>query len=222
MIIYLCVKTHITTGLKYLCQTTKSDPHKYLGSGKYWKLHLKKHGAEHSTEIIKECTSKDELREWGIHYSLLWNVVESTDWANLMEENGGGGKTTPYPLNKGKKLSFVPKTEKHKENMKKAWVRRKQEGKNLSQATREASLKIRRKEYNFIHTDGKIEYNLSVTELINKYKEQKLEPSNLRRAIGCITKGFNTYKGWRILTDEPLLLKTRKIDKRTLKRQNNE
>jgi hypothetical protein len=222
MIIYLCVKTHTTTGLKYLCQTTKIDPYKYLGSGKYWKLHLKKHGHEHSTEIIKECFSKAEVKEWGLYYSNLWNVVESNAWANLMEENGGGGKTVTCPWNKGKKLPFVPKTDQHKENMKRAWIKRKEEGNTISQATMEASIRARRKEYNFIHTDGTIEYNLSVPELINKYKEQKLEPSNLRRANGANTKGFNTYKGWRILTDEPLQLKTRKTDKRTLKRQNNE
>lgn len=88
-----------------MCQTSKTDPHKYLGSGKYWRLHLKKHGCNHNTEIIKECQSKEEIKEWGIYYSKLWNVIESEEWANLMEENGGGGKTTPEPWNKGKKSS---------------------------------------------------------------------------------------------------------------------
>ena len=105
IIYYLCVKTHSITGLKYLCQTTKSDPYKYLGSGKYWRLHLRKHGYEHLTEVIKECNTKEEVKEWGIHFSKLWNVIESDEWANLMEENGGGGKTTPMPWNKGKKSS---------------------------------------------------------------------------------------------------------------------
>lgn len=105
IIYYLCVKTHSITGLKYLCQTTKSDPYKYLGSGKYWRLHLRKHGYEHLTEVIKECNTKEEVKEWGVHFSKLWNVIESDEWANLMEENGGGGKTTPEPWNKGKKSS---------------------------------------------------------------------------------------------------------------------
>ena len=40
----LYVKTHQVTGLKYLGQTSKSDPHKYTGSGKYWLRHIKQHG----------------------------------------------------------------------------------------------------------------------------------------------------------------------------------
>jgi len=88
MTIYLYVKTHNKTGLKYLGKTESKDPHKYSGSGTYWKLHLKKHGKDYSTEIIKECKSKEEFASWGLYYSKLWNVVESNDWANLKEETG--------------------------------------------------------------------------------------------------------------------------------------
>jgi hypothetical protein len=88
-IYYLYVKTHRITGLKYLGQT-KQDPFIYSGSGKYWKSHLKKHGVDINTEIIKECQTKDELKNWGAHYSNLWNVVESNEWANLMPELGDG------------------------------------------------------------------------------------------------------------------------------------
>ena len=88
MTIYLYVKTHNKTGLKYLGKTESKDPHKYPGSGTYWKLHLQKHGKDYSTEIIKECNSKKEFSMWGLYYSNLWNVVESDDWANLKEETG--------------------------------------------------------------------------------------------------------------------------------------
>jgi hypothetical protein len=87
---FLMVKTHRKTGLKYLCKTTQ-NPFKYKGSGKYWLLHLKRHGEEHDTEIIRECDSTDDLKNWGIYYSNLWNVVESTEWANLKPETGDGG-----------------------------------------------------------------------------------------------------------------------------------
>lgn len=90
-IYYLMVKTHNITRLKYLCQTKKKDPYKYLGSGKYWRLHLNKHGNTIHTEIIKECSTKDEIKEWGLYYSSLWNVVDSTEWANLKPESGDGG-----------------------------------------------------------------------------------------------------------------------------------
>ena len=89
MSIYLYVKTHRKTGLKYLGKTEK-NPHKYRGSGKYWKKHLRIHGYEIDTEILRECQSDEELREWGLYYSELWQVVESDKWANLKEEAGDG------------------------------------------------------------------------------------------------------------------------------------
>ena len=92
MTIYLYIKTHNVTGLKYLGQTSQQDPHKYPGSGTRWIHHLKKHGYNYTTEILKECSNKDELREWGIHYSNLWNIVEDQEWANLKSEEADGGQ----------------------------------------------------------------------------------------------------------------------------------
>lgn len=94
MIIYLYVKTHNRTGLKYLGKTIRTDPHQYSGSGKYWINHLTKHGYDYTTEILHECQSKEELKEWGMHYSNLWDVVNSNEWANLKPENGDGGDTS--------------------------------------------------------------------------------------------------------------------------------
>ena len=91
MTIYLYVKTHNKTGLKYLGKTEKKDPHKYKGSGRRWLNHLKRHGSDYTTEIIKICHSNDEIKEFGLHYSKLWNVVDSAEWANLKEEAGDGG-----------------------------------------------------------------------------------------------------------------------------------
>ena len=91
MPIYLYVKTHNKTGLKYLGKTIKKDPHKYTGSGKYWLRHLAQHGYDYTTEVIRECQSQEELIEWGLHYSKLWDIVKSNLWANLKEEAGDGG-----------------------------------------------------------------------------------------------------------------------------------
>ena len=90
-IYYLMVKTHNITGLKYLCQTKRKDPHKYLGSGTRWWNHLNKHGKTITTEIIRECETHEELTYYGLQYSNLWNVVESDEWANLKPESGTGG-----------------------------------------------------------------------------------------------------------------------------------
>lgn len=87
--IYLYVKTHNKTGLKYLGKTTK-DPYNYLGSGIDWKKHLKEFGNDHSTIILRECNSNQELSSWGRYYSKLFNVVNSQNWANRIPETGGG------------------------------------------------------------------------------------------------------------------------------------
>jgi len=90
MTIYLYIKTHKITGLKYLGQT-KNNPYRYNGSGKYWLRHLNKHGDDHDTDILMECQTKEEVSKWGLYYSELYDVVESPEWANLKPENGHGG-----------------------------------------------------------------------------------------------------------------------------------
>lgn len=97
--------------------TTSDDPHKYTGSGTYWIRHLKKYGFDYSTEIIKECKTKEEFKKWGLYYSNLWNIVNSNEWANLKEEAGYGGRQSEevrkrigeagkgrIPWNKGKEI----------------------------------------------------------------------------------------------------------------------
>jgi hypothetical protein len=86
----LYVKTHQVTGLKYLGQTSKSDPHKYTGSGKYWLRHIKQHGKNWDTKILLESQNKKDINKLGAYYSNLWNVVESNEWANLKPETGDG------------------------------------------------------------------------------------------------------------------------------------
>jgi hypothetical protein len=53
--LYLMVKTHSVTGMRYLCKrvtTSDSKAISYNGSGKYWKRHLKVHGKHINTEIV--------------------------------------------------------------------------------------------------------------------------------------------------------------------------
>lgn len=90
MILYLYVKKHNKTGLKYL-GFTKNDPDSYRGSGHYWKQHILKHKYDVTTKIIAAFDNIEDLREAGLYYSKLWNVVESDEWANLKLEEGDGG-----------------------------------------------------------------------------------------------------------------------------------
>jgi hypothetical protein len=92
---YLYIKQHSITGLKYFGKTTKKDPYKYLGSGKHWVRHIKKHGTQfvETIWISKLFTDENTLIEFALLASAHWNIVESVDWANQKPENGidGGG-----------------------------------------------------------------------------------------------------------------------------------
>lgn len=123
--IYLYVKIHNVTGLKYLGKTTNKNPHKYPGSGKHWLRHIKKHGYDVTTQILIKTTCEDVLKLFGTHYSKLWNVVNSKEWANLKPENGdGGGCFGEFNGAYGK-----PKSKEHREKLSKA-NKGKQTGKN--------------------------------------------------------------------------------------------
>ena len=94
---YLYIKTS-PSGLKYLGKTTK-DPFNYLGSGKIWKRHIKKHNLTTDnikTEIVFETTDVEKLIKKGIELSILYDVVKSKEWANLREESGDGGNTSKF------------------------------------------------------------------------------------------------------------------------------
>lgn len=123
MSIYLYLKTHNKTGLKYLGKTTL-DPFVYKGSGVRWKHHIAKHGYDVTTEILLETDSIEEIKAEGMRLSAEWNVVESDEFANLMEENGIGGKNKGsfvkgmVPHNKGKKCS---KNSEHKKAYWRRW-----------------------------------------------------------------------------------------------------
>ena len=91
MKIYLYIKTHNPTGLKYFGKTTSKDPMKYKGSGTYWNRHLDKHGNDVSTEIVAEFEDKEKAKIFAYEFSVINNIVESKEWANLKIEDIDGG-----------------------------------------------------------------------------------------------------------------------------------
>jgi len=144
--IYLYVKTHNKTGMKYLGKTSSKNPHYYRGSGILWKRHIDKHGYDVKTEILLATECKLQIKHTGLFFSKLFNVVNSKEWANLTEENGAGGDLSEF-INREKTnvtlkkkygddvtnvsqvpsvkekiknaLKGVPKSKSHKNNMKK-------------------------------------------------------------------------------------------------------
>lgn len=91
--IYLYLKTHNDTGLKYLGKT-EEDPFTYPGSGIDWVKHLEVHGNNVSTEILFKCECKEDFKKAALKKSLLLDVVNSDDFANRVHEEGQGGGIT--------------------------------------------------------------------------------------------------------------------------------
>jgi hypothetical protein len=95
---YLLIKEIEQTGLKYLCKrkynpNNKTDHLNYKGSGKLWRSILKAHPEYTLKTTVLGLFTAEELAKIGEYYSNLYNVVESSEWANLMPEKGDGGVT---------------------------------------------------------------------------------------------------------------------------------
>ncbi len=91
--IILYIKTHNVTKLKYFGKTTQ-DPFNYNGSGGYWLKHLNKHGFDITTEIYGSYTNVDDAKDAAIKFSIENDIVNSTEWANLIIESITGGDTS--------------------------------------------------------------------------------------------------------------------------------
>ena len=96
-------------------KTKSKDPYSYTGSGLVWKRHLNKHGYNFSTQILLITEDKEELKQTGLFFSKIFNIVKSAEWANLMEEYGQGGA-----WNKGLKSSSDERVKKNSQNMSEA------------------------------------------------------------------------------------------------------
>jgi hypothetical protein len=78
--------------MKYFGKCTSRQPEKYLGSGKYWRRHLNKHGKEHVlTTQVWSFDSQEEATKFALRFSDEYAIVESEEWANLIDENALDG-----------------------------------------------------------------------------------------------------------------------------------
>ena len=103
--IYLYVKQHSITKLKYFGKTVR-DPYSYNGSGLKWLRHIKRHGKEFvETLEVWVFDNQEECTEFALSYSKSNNIIESKEWANLKDEDGlmGWGIGNKHRL--GKSLS---------------------------------------------------------------------------------------------------------------------
>ena len=104
---FLYVKQHSVTGKLYFGKTTK-NPETYHGSGKHWKLHIAKHGTQYIETLWYQLYYDAEtIKSDALSLSKSLNIVESSDWLNLIDEDGIGNGLPP-----GHK-----KSEEHKRNI---------------------------------------------------------------------------------------------------------
>lgn len=88
---FLYLKRHRDTKLYYFGKTAKCDPVKYNGSGKYWKNHLKKYGKNIETVWYHKFYDIQELINFALAFSEIFDISNSELFANLCEENGLDG-----------------------------------------------------------------------------------------------------------------------------------
>lgn len=173
---YIYIKTHNKTGLKYLGHTRSKDPFRYKGSGSYWVNHIKKHGNDVSTNILRECESLEEVREWGLYYSNMWNVVSSDEWANLIPEAGEGGWYLVGDKNPQKRDEVRLKTSKTMKQY-------------LSQNPRNDSWKKQHSEWNKLYwteerkKNHPVDHSRGTVSVIDKYGEGKRIPKETYQSI---------------------------------------
>jgi hypothetical protein len=85
----LYVKTHNVTGFKYFGKTTRLQKiHSYKGSGVHWVRHLKKHGSNYTTELLGIWQNKERLVKFARKFCQENDVVKSSNWANIVLEEG--------------------------------------------------------------------------------------------------------------------------------------
>lgn len=106
---WLYIKQHNVTGLKYFGKTI-NDPIVYKGSGKRWVNHIKKHGNDVTTIWCQLFKDKETMVLYATSFSKEHNITESTEWANLMIEDGlQGGFTGPISVETKIKRSIAQK-----------------------------------------------------------------------------------------------------------------
>ena len=90
---FIYITTNLVNGKRYLGQKIFDRKWKeYIGSGSAFKFAVTKYGKENfSKNIVCICYSADELNAIEYELSILFDVVESDNWYNLVY---GGGTTT--------------------------------------------------------------------------------------------------------------------------------
>ena len=94
---FIYITTDLTNGMQYIGKRVikgNSEDDTYLGSGKWLKRSIKKHGEENFVrEIIEYAINDDELRQLEKYLVWLAGAVESEAFYNIQDGGGGGDNT---------------------------------------------------------------------------------------------------------------------------------
>ena len=89
-------------------------PFTYPGSGVRWTNHLKQHGNDVKTEVVGKWNNEDieKCSKFAVRFSEENDIVKSTQWANLIPENGmvgGAIHTSPHSKETKDKIGLANK-----------------------------------------------------------------------------------------------------------------
>lgn len=77
--------------MKYFGKTTAPNIEKYTGSGKRWKHHIEKHNVTPIHLWNSDWYHDTSIKRFALKFSRMNKIVESSTWANLIEEDGIDG-----------------------------------------------------------------------------------------------------------------------------------
>lgn len=128
MAIYLYVKIHNKTNLKYFGKTIQ-DPYRYRGSGDRWCRHLKVHGNDVHTPYVWVFENEEQASDFAVKFSISNQIDSSPEWANLIIETA----INDPPSMKGRR---VPRESVEKSRASRTGAKRSLESRRrMSQAT---------------------------------------------------------------------------------------
>jgi len=200
---YVYVTTNLINNKKYIGahKSSKFDPN-YKGSGKLLNRAINKYGIENfKAEVLKWCSSKEELFEEEAKFIEKYNCVESPDYYNVMP-GGHGGDNKSY-LSEQEYLEFRrkisksksnrPRTEKELEQLRKLHERMKgfKHSEESKRKSRESNLgKIRseeaRKKMSENHADFRGEKNPFYGKKHSEETKKKISSNNARAHKGKV------------------------------------
>jgi hypothetical protein len=113
---YVYLITNLINNKKYLGVKEKSVfDENYFGSGIAIKRAVSKYGKENfKIEILEWCANKEQLYDEEYRLSILWDIVNDSNWYNCME--GGHGGNTKVNYTEEQKAEFSKKISNSKRN----------------------------------------------------------------------------------------------------------